>query len=349
MIGQYFRIRASSRAKISTATGLSHKQFWEMRKHQYRRMGENPKSPVWTVNAKGDREKALPKSYIKKLLTLQRKHRPSKIEDKLSTGAKTLLNTWFQDFIYQRRNFFTSSTTSKGTRKEDDGIDLTRDYLQDPFFPKKNVWRVVGEYSEGELDVRYGRTWDIKVAYTHQQMDLFIQEAIRLYFEQVSEYNYLFRTNGGAISRVLSNMPEDMISSKAYSLVKSKFGPDFTEEELDKAIDSVTRNHTYDDVPLNLRVHTKIFDCNPNAKEETKQLVLMCREYLDKRFSQLSEDRQKSAMTYIKMRLKKAHYMDVKMTEQNAKEWRRDNWETVEETTEPAKLTVLQGAQKQVA
>lgn len=333
MIGKYFRIRASSRAKISASTGLTESQYYEMKMLQARRMGAAyPDSPVWTTNAKGKREGPLPPTYAEKLRKLQRKHNPAKVEDKLSSGAITYLNEWLNDLIYQRRSLFTSATTSKGTRTEDDGIDLTREYLQDPFFPKKNVWRVVGEFSEGECDVRYGRIWDIKVAYTHQQMDFWSNEAIRLYEEQVSEYNYLFGTNGGAISRVLCNMPEDMILSKAYSLVKSSKGPDYTEEELDQAVKRVTRNHTYDDLPINMRVHTKVFDCNPNAEEETKQLVLLCREYLDKRFAQLDSTVQKSVLEYIAERQAARHYADVKGTEERAKEWRAEHWPEAIET-----------------
>lgn len=327
MIGHYFRIRASSRSKISNSTGLTNDQYIEMKMLQCRRMGQNPKSPVWTSSPKtGKREKGWTETMDKKLKALQRKYRPSKIEDKLSPGAITYLNEWVQDFMFQRKNFFAVGTTSKGTRTEDNGIELTGEYLQDPFFPKKNTWRVVGEYSEGECDVRYRRTWDIKVAYTHKQMDFISDEPVRTYREQVSEYNYLFSTSGGAISRVLCNMPADMILSKAYSQVKASKGPDYTEEELNELIDRITRNHTYDDLPIEMRVHTKVFDCNPNAEEETKQLVILCREYIDKRFSQYPEHVQKAALAYIKMRKERSHYMDVKMTNEQAKRWREENW-----------------------
>jgi len=332
MISQHFRIRASSRSKISTSTGLTHNQFWTMRKHQYRRMGQNPKSPVWTVNKSGKREGPLPKTYAETLLNLQRKHRPSNVKDKLSTGAITYLNKWVQDFMYQRKNYFTSGPTSKGTRKENKAIELTREYLQDPFFPKKNEWRVVGEYSEGECDIRYGRTWDAKVAYTHEQMDFISNEAIRAYEEQVSEYNYLFLTNGGAITRVLCNMPSDMILSKAYSQVKASKGPDFTEDQLNEVIDRLTRNHTYDDLPIEMRVHTKTFDCNPNAEEETKQLVLLCREYIEQRFKEYPEHVQAAALAYIKMRKERSHWADVKGTQERAKAWQEEHYPTTHES-----------------
>jgi len=347
MISQHFRIRASSRSKISTSTGLTNSQYVEMKLLQCRRMGQNPNSPVWTSSEKsGKREKGWSETMAKKLLALQRKHRPSNVKDKLSTGAITYLNKWLQDFMYQRKNYFTSGPTSKGTRKEDKAIELTREYLQDPIFPNKNVWRVVGEYSEGECDIRYSRTWDAKVAYTHEQMDFISNEAIRAYKEQVSEYNYLFLTNGGAITRVLCNMPSDMILSKAYNQVKASKGPDFTEDQLNKAIDSLTRNHTYDDLPIEMRVHTKTFDCNPNAEEETKQLVLLCRKYIEQRFKEYPEHVQKAALSYIKMRKERAHWADVKRTQEHAKKWQEENYPTEEE---PHQLTALQGAQKKVA
>ena len=319
MIAEHFRIRCSALHSILTnikAPGLTAKQHDEMKDLQDCRDGKlmtpTGKPATFTANRK------------ERLAELENEHdNPS--PDVLPSGAKTYCDNWLSDFIYGRRSDFGSKQTEKGTRTEDECIEILRDYLQDPFLPGKNAWRVVGEYMEGECDLRYGIVWDIKSAYTHATMPLWDTEPIATNRDQLQGYCELFSAKRAGVAKVLCNMPDDMILREAYYKVKGAKGPDYTEVHLQKVIDKLTHRYTYDDVPLTMRVHTITFDKDPDFVGHVERRVKMCREYITQKFNELPHDKRDAAAAYVTERMERQHRKTIKAINARANEWRERN------------------------
>ena len=76
------------------------------------------------------------------------------------------------------------------------------------------------------------------------------------------------------------NTPLDIIEREAYYKAKSKYGPDFTEEQHADILEEEIRNNTYDDLPIQLRVKLYRFDFDPAFIGRVIERVKMCREYI---------------------------------------------------------------------
>lgn len=297
MISAAFRIRCSAIHQIMAdvkPAGLTDAERSELAELRLCAKGEllTPTGRVATFTDKRKARRA-------ELEHLKANPRPAE----LPKGARTYCDGWLQNHLYGRKTAFTAKQTEKGTRTEDDGIDLLREYLSDPFLPDKNKRRIIGEYIEGECDIDYSPTvYDIKSAYTHAGMDLHATVPSRAHYCQLQGYGHLFGASRLALARVLCNMPEDMIEREARYAVRSAHGPDYTEAQYDRYLKRLTRRYTYDDVPLELRVHVVEFPYDPDFVASVIERVKMCRAYIDRRFAALPEKKKTAALAYIRRR-----------------------------------------------
>lgn len=230
--------------------------------------------------------------------TTKRKERLAELKDKkdnppaveLPDGAKTVCKDYVRSKVFKRRKGFTSKSTEKGTRTEENGIELLRQYEDDEFL-EKNEWRVIGEYIEGECDILAPSVlYDIKSVETPFTLPVWNLNPSRGYWCQLQGYGYLYSRKKLVLAYTLNNMPEDMIEREARIKCRTKYGTDYTYDEYAEVLEKTTYNKTYDDLPLAMRVRTIAFDYDHAFIDSVIERVKMCRAYIAKLEEALPED-----------------------------------------------------------
>jgi hypothetical protein len=270
MYAPQFKIRSSSSSNINAEMGLTYKQYWRMIYLIRRKYGK-------TVSVKtGKKEAAITVNQLDELAGLLASHnRPE-----LPAGAKTICEDWLTAKVYNRRKDFTSKTTEKGNRGEDDAIELTGKYESDPFMTK-NERPSSSEYITGTCDVLTPReVYDTKCSKNPFTFPIWSEAVDSGYYAQLQCYGHLYNRKSLVLAYCLVSTPEDMIERDAYYKTKGKYGPDFTEAQHAEILQEEIRNNTYDDIPIQLRVKLYRFDFDPAFIERVIERVKMCREYI---------------------------------------------------------------------
>jgi len=230
--------------------------------------------------------------------TVKRKERLAELENErdnptpvdLPQGAKTVCEEYVRARCWKRRKGFTASSTEKGTRTEEDGIELLRQYLDDEFL-EKNEERVTTEYIEGESDLNAPYALiDVKSIETPFTMPVWKLEPPKVYHDQLQGYGFLYGKENLWLAYTLNNAPEDMIEREARIKCRTQYGPDYTYEEYAEILERTTAQKTYDDLPMALRVRIIKFKYDPSFIESVIERVKMCRGYISKLESELPED-----------------------------------------------------------
>lgn len=231
------------------------------------------------LTEKGNKVQFTPKrkARLDDLLHIEKNPR----EAELSTGAKTYATNWLHDRIYRRRREFSAEETEKGNRTENEGFELIKEYLNDPFM-REHPDRVIGKYIEGECDILSPTVlYDNKSAFTHETMPLLTEKVKRAHWCQLQGYCHLYGYKRAARAYTLTNMPEDMIERKALFATKAKYGPDFLEFEYKEQLERLTKKYTYDDQPIELRVMITEFDYEPEFIKQVIDRVKWIRRYIE--------------------------------------------------------------------
>ena len=264
-----------------------------------------------TKSKSGKQEGPLTPNMVEELAILEH----AKANPELPSGAKTICRDWLTSKVYNRRKEFTSKATEKGNRMEDDAIALLSEYESDPFMTKNEDSKSC-PYIQGTCDVKApSEVYDTKCSKNPFTFPLWDEAVDKGYHDQLQGYGHLYSRKSLVLAYCLVNTPLDIIEREAYYKAKGKYGPDFTEDQHAEILEEEIRNNTYDDLPIQLRVKLYRFDFDPAFIERVIERVKMCRKYIKTLEDQLMSEG------------KHPLYLDK----------------------EPAKLTVLQGAQKQVA
>lgn len=208
-------------------------------------------------------------SSIAKLMVNSRKK-----SDPLSETTKSYLQEIFIEEVFGRKKVVTTPAMQKGTIVESDSLDIVQKAHGFTYF--KNNKRFENEYTSGTPDVidkKNSRVVDIKSSWdlwSFFKVDSKV--AKKNYYYQVLTYMWLTNTKKASLMYTLTNTPEHLMYSESQKLSYS-IGQEQAEE--------ITRNnHTFDDIPDEIRVKEFKFEYEENEIVLIIEKIKLCREYL---------------------------------------------------------------------
>lgn len=195
----------------------------------------------------------------------------------LSKGAKSYLDKLYKDIFFNRNKNIKGKYIDKGLAVEDDNLSQYSSFKG--LFLMKNEDRFENEYFSGEPDAfEDGVLYEFKSSWDYTTFPLFDTEIPNKDYEyQIQCYLDLLNLNKGILVYGLLNTPDDLILKEKYRQC-TELGlidlPDDLENE-------ITRNMTYDDIPIEFKI--KEFEITRDEKliEQIKSVLDLSRDYLN--------------------------------------------------------------------
>jgi hypothetical protein len=185
------------------------------------------------------------------------------------------IEAWLLQTFAGKKTFHGNKYTRKGTENEEEAIN----FLNNIWFTdyEKNTRSFEDEYFSGTPDI-IGANYiiDIKSSFslgTFPMMTSAIPDAA--YVAQLQVYMHLTGRKKAKVVYVLTNTPEDMIESEAYSHARA-LGTPLTRE----VYEMVRGLHVHDNLPDELRVKEYNVDYDPSIIRHLKSKVLAARDLL---------------------------------------------------------------------
>jgi len=202
----------------------------------------------------------------------------------LQTGAKTYLQNWMKEQIYNRRKEFSNKYTEKGNLCEQSAIDFLSTVMNYGMI-EKNTEHRSNEWMTGECDLNLnGIVEDIKNSWDVFTFPLFATELPDSdYFYQLQVYMCLFDKPRAAVNYCLIDAPEEIIDQVARS---ASYKAGCTEVDMELH-DEVRAKLTYSEIPNNLRLKRFEFDRDERIIQAIKDRVELCREYILQEWNKL--------------------------------------------------------------
>lgn len=197
----------------------------------------------------------------------------SKIEV-LSESTKTYLrDIYIQEVFGRHHPQIVNGAMQKGTMVESDSMDVLKAATGLTYF--KNNKHLNNDFIKGTPDIiaqdnlviDIKSNWDL---WTFAATDE--KKATDSYYYQVLGYMWLTGKTKGKLAFCLTNTPEEIMYKETQKLAWSM---DQAEAE-----DIIRKNHTFDDVPAELRVKQFDFDYSEQDVEMLKNQIILAREYL---------------------------------------------------------------------
>jgi hypothetical protein len=218
-------------------------------------------------------------SSLGKLMT-----EPKSVADKnagaLSETAKTMLIEVYAKAVYGREKEVQSKPMKKGVLVEDDSIALLSRH--DGVLYQKNEIRQENEFIGGTPDIITDElVIDIKSSYDIWTFLANVDSKIdKGYWWQLQGYMMLTKRRKASLVYCLSNMPDHMVETEKYYLLKrldviSEESPEYLIEAA-----KLERMLKYDDIPVNERVIKYDIDFDDSVVELVESKVKTAREYL---------------------------------------------------------------------
>tara|TARA_R100001443_G_scaffold93050_1_gene99696 strand:+ start:275 stop:1003 length:729 start_codon:yes stop_codon:yes gene_type:complete len=222
-------------------------------------------------------------SQIGKIMT-----NPKSKKETLSSITKEYLKDLIIEQKFGKRKTIDSKYFDKGNIVESDGISLCNEVMQTDFL-YKNHESFENDYITGTPDVNTIFTlldiksnWD---AFTY--FKVFFNEKISNktktkipkddYFYQLQGYMWLTGKSKAYLCYCLLDTPEQMIEDE----IRREHWKHKAIDEDPKIREYVENNHTFGNIPAELRVKTFEIDFDPEIIEQIKARIKDCREYYD--------------------------------------------------------------------
>jgi len=182
---------------------------------------------------------------------------PKSKDEILSVGAKTAITKLAKEIIYGYDEQFSSKYTEKGTRVEDESIDLLGSVLLKHF--EKNKERKTNNWITGEADiVTEDSIIDIKSSWSLATFPVLADQGKDKGYEmQLRAYMWLWDKPKASIAYCLVSTPEDLMKWEEQSL------------------------HSVDHIIPELRVTLVHYERDREIEEKIKLKVEAARQYLD--------------------------------------------------------------------
>lgn len=192
----------------------------------------------------------------------------------LSETTKTYLrDIYIQEVFGRHKPQIVNGAMQKGTMVESDSMDVLKAATGLTYF--KNSKHLNNDFIKGTPDIiaqdnlviDIKSNWDL---WTFAATDE--KKATDTYYYQVLGYMWLTGKTKGKLAFCLTNTPEEIMYKETQKLAYSM---DQAEAE-----DIIRKNHTFDDVPMKLRVKQFDFDYSEQDVEMLKNQIILAREYL---------------------------------------------------------------------
>jgi len=191
--------------------------------------------------------------------------------------AKTYLETWVKEQLYQRSKDFYSKQTDKGITVEDDAIHYAAEQLGWGMV-FKNEKHFSDSHLTGTPDVILNDSVvDIKSSWSCFSFPLFETEVDKSYWWQVQGYMILTGKPAAKLVYCLMDMPLHLLE-REFNYKRSELGLIELEPEQE---DELIRVNTYSPLPASLRL--KVFEIakDPTAEQLIRDRVELCREFIN--------------------------------------------------------------------
>lgn len=203
---------------------------------------------------------------------------PQKKTDKLSKTAISVVETWMNENLYERKHEFSSKYTEKGNECEDDSIAFaSKVYGWGEV--KKNTETKVNNWFIGTCDVNMGVLGvDIKNSWSEKTFPLYQKEIPnKSYIWQLQGYADLFGFELLELVYTLMDAPEWLIEQEARKQQRI-LRLDDLELEL---YQEVKRKMTYSNLPDFLRIKKFDFERDFNMINEARNRVELVNDYIE--------------------------------------------------------------------
>ena len=191
--------------------------------------------------------------------------------------AKTWIEGWVKEQLYNRKKDFYSKYTDKGITCEQSSIDYLSDVLKWGFVLKNEEY-FENDFMTGSPDVFFGNSIkEIKNSWDCFTLPLFDENPNKDQVAQVQGYMALTGAEYAEICYVLMDMPEHLIQKQVY-IEASKLGL----MELDAETEAEIREqYLYSKLSPELRVKRFIIQRDNDFIEAVNERVLLCRQHVD--------------------------------------------------------------------
>lgn len=174
---------------------------------------------------------------------------PRSKSELISQTTKSMLNTVFTLEVLGKTSEVESKYLEKGLVMEPESIQLYSEYLGRPL--KKNDTRYTNKYLSGEPDIVSGDLLvDIKTSWNASTFPLCETIPNTNYYWQLQGYMELTGLSKSKLVYCLVDTPYYLIEKELWK-VRDEIGIIDLPEDI---IDSVTSKHTFNDVPISLRI-----------------------------------------------------------------------------------------------
>jgi len=262
-----FKIRCSSIGQLMTGTiGLTEVQDKKLQE----------------LSTK-EKRTALQEEELKKLV--YKKEHPE-----LPQTVITLLQKWWIEQKYDRKNEFYSRPTMKGNQNELLAIEELSNFLKEQLHKNEQLFQ--DEYIIGTPDIKNELTIDdIKNSYTIFTFPFFDTEIENKdYWWQLQGYMHLTGKKKARLIYCLTDASDDLVERETTSRMwiaakENGITPEELELEVVKQIANRTRKQmTFSDIPRSERFKIFEIDYDPQAIEKVIERVKLCRKYINKNF-----------------------------------------------------------------
>lgn len=208
---------------------------------------------------------------------------PKLKSESLSETTKTYLREKYIFEKYQRSKFVESKYMTKGTEVEEESLTLLSIVTRKLY--NKNEKLLWNDWIIGTPDTYEGDTienaitiidikssWDIFTFFASKE-----EKLNKMYYWQLQGYMWLTGAKVAQLAYCLINTPTKLVDDEIR-----KVGYKFTEgtDEYNKAIESIRKNSTYDDLSYKEKIHTITIDRNDDDIEKLKTKIEECRKYI---------------------------------------------------------------------
>ncbi len=194
----------------------------------------------------------------------------------LSKTAMSYADRWLKEQLYNRREYIETKAMRKGILSENYAIEYASEALKWGLV-FKNEKQYQDEHMTGTPDVILPDTIiDIKCPWSCFTFPLYEKEADKNYWWQLQGYMNLTGKQEAQLVYTLMDLPEDMLDTELHY---AKYRFDVLELSFEQR-QEVIREHTYEDLPDNLRL--KVFEIarDQAAIDSIKQRVEEIRTYI---------------------------------------------------------------------
>lgn len=261
-----FKIRASAIGKIMTGQiGLTDKQQVKFEAYQERANGNG-------------------KPLTPNMMTEFEQMKTINDHPSLPQTAKSYVELWLKERLYQSRKEINSKYTQKGHETEDDSIDFVCEKMDLGFIAKNETSFEKGLITGTPDVVTENFLIDVKGPFDFSTFPLFETEIPNIdYFYQGQGYMFMTGVKKYHLCYVLNDTPEHMIEKEARFWCRMNG----IEELDDEIFERFRSNMTYDNVPDELKLKTFTFEYDEEVIKEIQRRVQMCQEYLEELIANL--------------------------------------------------------------